>query len=84
MFTFTTVISDPTRARLQKLCDRTNKTEPKPLSLTEWLELNLKEMAIQQDLSAAIPGLQTDQQAASETALTEAIASRRRELLDQL
>lgn len=84
MFTFTWTLSDNMETRLQRLVDRTNKTEVPPLTLEDWLALHIREMAVQEDLSAAIPGIQADHQAAAEAALAEAIAARRLELMDGL
>lgn len=54
----TVTISDQLEARLQSLVTRYNVAQGASLSLSQWLELHLLEMCIQEDLAQAVQSLQ--------------------------
>jgi len=77
-------LPDAVVPRLQVLCDRTNAAQKTPITLLDWLELNLKELAVADDLAAAIRQLQEQQQADAQATLETAIKTARDQLIASL
>lgn len=78
---FTTALSQATVTNLNKIVARTNENAGTALTLQQWITLHLQELAISDDLTAAITALQHQQQADAQTALDTAITAARDELL---
>ncbi len=81
---FTITLSPRAVQRLKTLMQRTNETEGTSLTLCDWITLHLRELAIAQDLSAAIPTLQEQTKRDAETTLQAAITTTRDQLLQGL
>ncbi len=84
MPSYTITLSPKAVQRLKALMQRTNETEGTNLTLRDWITLHLRELAIAQDLSAAIPSLQEQTKRDAETALQAAITTTRDQLLQEL
>ncbi len=84
MPSYTITLSPKAAQRLKTLMQRTNETEGTSLTLRDWLTLHLRELAIAQDLSVAIPPLQEQIKHDAETALQAAITTTRDQLLQEL
>ncbi len=84
MPSFTITLSPKSVQRLKTLMQRTNDTEGTSLTLRDWITLHLRELAIAQDLSAALPALQEQTKRDYETALQAAITTTRDQLLQEL
>jgi hypothetical protein len=70
-------ISAAGAAKLQLIVDAHNNRNQTALSLADWLQLHLREMAVQDDVATAIQALQKQK----EDELKDAIASERDRLL---
>ena len=69
---------------LQRLTDRTNAQQKTTFSVLDWLALHLKELAIADDLAAAVEQLRQQQQTDAEASLAAAVNTARDELLASL
>ena len=70
--------------RLQRLTDRTNDTQKTALTVLDWLALHLKELAVADDLTAAVAALQQQQEADAQAALDAGVKAARDQLLATL
>jgi len=81
---FTIDLTDKALAGLQAEVTRYNGNAGTTLTVAEWIDLHLKEIAISPDLSAALDQLRKQAEADVNAALDAAIATARAELLAAL
>lgn len=81
---FTIDLTQKAVDRLQAHVQRTNDANGTSLTLREWLELHANEIAISDELAAAIQAIQEQQQQAAQDTLQAAIRVKRDELLANL
>jgi len=80
----TAALPDAVVARLQVLTDRTNATQKTTLTALDWIALNLKELAVSDQLTAAVEQLRHQHEKDANDALTAAINTARGELIASL
>ena len=80
MPTFEINLSSAAVARLQAVVSRYNANTGESLTVKEWVLTKLREMAIGEELIAAIPELERQR----DTAFAQAIEAKKKELLDGL
>jgi len=66
---------------LQRLTDRTNAAQKTALTVLEWLTTHLKEVAIADDLTAAIEQLRRQQETDAQASLDAAVRTTRDAML---
>jgi|FLYL01.1.fsa_nt_gi hypothetical protein len=76
----TITISDSLEARLKPLVARYNADTKADLTVAEWVDLHLHELAVQDDLAAELPNLQQQR----EKAWAEEVAGLRGRLIAEL
>ncbi len=81
---FTITVTDTQLAKLQAVVVAHNANTGATLTVQQWLDLHLKELAIADDLTAAVRVLQEQQQRDAQATLDAAINTTRDELLAQL
>ncbi len=81
---FTITLSQKAVDRLSAQVQRTNDANGTDLAVRDWIELHLKEIAIADDLAAAMRTIQDQQQRDAQDALQAAIRAQRDHLLDGL
>lgn len=81
---FTIDLSQATVDKLQQQVQRTNENTGTSLTLQQWITLHMKEIAIADDLTAAIAALQEQQQRDAQATLDAAITTARDQLLAEL
>jgi predicted hotdog family 3-hydroxylacyl-ACP dehydratase len=81
---FTIHLSHQAVARLQAIVQRANETNGTSLTLRAWLQLHAEELAIADDLAAAVNALQQQEEAAARDRLQAAIRATRDQLLQEL
>jgi hypothetical protein len=70
--------------KLQAQVQRTNENAGTSLTLQQWMTLHLRELAITDELGAAVAAIQEQQQQNAQTALEAAVRTARDELLAEL
>ena len=81
---FTIDLSDKAVTRLQRQVQRTNDANGTSLTLRDWLVLHVREIAIAEDLSAAVQELQAQQQRDAQAQLEDAARAARDTMLADL
>ncbi len=81
---FTITVTNTQLAKLQAIVNTHNANTGQTLTVQQWLDLHLKELAIADDLTAAVRVLQEQQQRDAQATLDTAINTARDELLAQL
>ncbi len=81
---FTTTLTQATVDKLQQHVQRTNENAGTTLTLQQWITLHLQELAITDELAAAVTAIQQQQQRDAQTTLDDAVRTARDELLAQL
>lgn len=81
---FTITLTQKAVDKLQQQVQRTNENQGTSLTLKQWMTLHLRELAITDELNAAVTGLRDEQQRDAQTALEAAIRTARDELLANL
>jgi hypothetical protein len=82
MNVITIQLSDSAVAKLQPYMSRTILALGKPLTLEEWVQLHLQELAIQEELAAATQEVQRTLQASVNLTAEVQSAAARQKLLD--
>ena len=77
-------LPDAVIPRLQLHADRTNAAQKTALTVLDWIALNLNELAVSDDLAAAVQQLQEQQQKDAQSALETALKTARDQLLAAL
>lgn len=70
--------------RLNVHVARTNEANGTALTLQQWLDLHVRELAISDDLSAAMTTIQQENETAARDALSLAVRAEREKLLSDL
>ena len=81
---FTIDLTDKTLAGLQAEVNRYNGNTGSALTVADWIDLHLREVAIAPELSAAIDQLRKQQETDANATLTAAITAARDQLLAAL
>lgn len=81
---FTITLTQKAVDKLQQQVQRTNENQGTSLTLKQWMTLHLRELAITDELNAAVTGLRDEQQRDAQTALEAAIRTARDQLLANL
>jgi urease accessory protein UreF len=81
---FTITLSQKAVDRLQIQVQRTNDANGTTLTMRDWIELHLKEIAIADDLAIATQAIQEQQQRDAQDALQAAVRAQRDRLLEDL
>ncbi len=81
---FTITLSQKAVDRLQIQVQRTNDANGTTLTMRDWIELHLKEIAIADDLAIATQAIQEQQQRDAQDALQAAVRAQRDRLLGDL
>lgn len=81
---FTITLTQKAVDKLQQQVQRTNENQGTSLTLKQWMTLHLRELAITDELNAAVTGLRDEQQRDAQTALETAIRTARDQLLANL
>jgi len=81
---FTIDITDKALAKLQTHVDRTNENQGTALTVQQWLVLHVNEIAIAQDLGAAVDGIRQQEETNARSALEAAVKTARDQLLAAL
>ncbi len=81
---FTTTLTQATVDKLQQHVQRTNENAGTILTLQQWITLHLQELAITDELAAAVTALQEQQKRDAQATLDAAIKTTRDELLAEL
>jgi hypothetical protein len=81
---FTIDLSQNTVDKLQAQVQRTNENTGSSLTLQQWMTLHLRELAITDELTAAVTAIRDQQQQDAQTALEAAVRAKRDELLAEL
>ena len=81
---FTITVTDTQLAKLQAVVVTHNANTGQTLTIQQWLDLHLQELAIADDLTAAVRTLQEQQQQDAQATLDAAINTTRDQLLAQL
>ncbi|MDP2674626.1 MAG: hypothetical protein Q8Q00_06945 [Dehalococcoidia bacterium] len=81
---FTIDLTDKTLAGLQAEVNRYNGNAGAALTVAEWIDLHLQEIAVSPDLAAAIEQLRKQQETDANAALEAAVKAARDELLASL
>lgn len=81
---FTITLSQKAVDRLQVHVQRTNDANGTNLTMRDWVELHLKEIAIADDLAIATQAIQEQQQRDAQDALQAAVRAQRDRLLGDL
>lgn len=81
---FTLTVSDTHLIKLQAVVSTHNANTGQALTVQQWLDLHLQEVAIANDLQIAIAAIQKQQEQDAQQSLTDAINTTRDELLAQL
>lgn len=78
---FTIDLSQKCVDRLQAHVQRTNDANGTALTLRDWIELHLKEIAIADDLQVAITAIRKEQETTVQDAIQLAVRAKRDQLL---
>ena len=81
---FTLTVTDAHLIKLQGVVSTHNANTGQALTVQQWLDLHLQEVAIAGDLQTAIAAIQKQQEQDAQQSLTDAINTTRDELLAQL
>ncbi len=81
---FTLNLTQAAVDKLQTHVQRTNDNTGANLTLTQWITLHLQEVAIADQLAAAVTAIQEQHQRDAQTALDDALRTARDELLAEL
>jgi len=81
---FTISVTNTQLAKLQAVVATHNANTGQTITVKQWLHLHLQELAIADDLNAAMRSLQEQQEKDAQTALNTAINTARDELLAAL
>lgn len=81
---FTITLTQKAVDKLQQQVQRTNENQGTSLTIKQWITLHLRELAITDELNAAVTGLRDEQQRDAQTALEAAIRTARDQLLANL
>ena len=81
---FTIALTQTAVDKLQPHVQRTNENNGTSLTLQQWMTLHLQELAIADELTAAIAAIQEQQKRDAETTLNDAVRATRDELLAKL
>ncbi len=81
---FTITLSQKAVDRLQIQVQRTNDANGTTLTMRDWIELHLKEIAVADDLAIATQAIQEQQQRDAQDALHAAVRAQRDRLLGDL
>ena len=81
---FTITVTDKALAKLQAVVNTHNQNNGATLTVQQWLDLHVKDVAINQDLAAALQTIQQEQQQLAQAALDAAVSAERDRLLTEL
>ncbi len=81
---FTITLTQKAVDKLQQQVQRTNENQGTSLTIKQWITLHLRELAITDELNAAVTGLRDEQQRDAQSTLEAAIRTARDQLLANL